>query len=47
MTIGTTIGSCIPYLWGSYFSFSSIFLSAAGGVLGIWGGYALAKYTGA
>ena len=38
--IGSTIGSLIPDLWGaSMLSFSSIFLSGVGGILGIYVGY--------
>jgi len=40
--IGSTIGSYIPVLWGgSLFSFSSIFLSALGAIIGIYIGYRL------
>ncbi len=36
MLVGSTIGSFIPNLWGAdVFSFSSLFLGAAGGILGI------------
>ena len=42
MTIGSVIGSYIPVLWGSGFlSFSSVILSAVGGIAGIWLGYKL------
>lgn len=35
--VGATSGSYLPLLWGgSYFSFSSIFCSAVGALLGIW-----------
>ncbi len=35
--IGSTIGGFIPELWGAgIFSFSSVFGSAIGGLLGIW-----------
>ncbi|MGC9603159.1 MAG: hypothetical protein ABSF47_01665 [Minisyncoccia bacterium] len=38
--IGSTIGSFIPELWGSdVLSFSSIILSALGGLAGIWIGF--------
>lgn len=37
MTIGATLGGYVPLLWGeSYFSFSSILLSALGAIAGIW-----------
>ena len=42
MTIGLFVGSSIPLLWGaSEFSFSSIILSALGGLVGIWIGFKL------
>ncbi len=35
--VGSTIGGYVPLLWGAdLFSFSSIFFSAAGALLGIW-----------
>jgi len=38
--IGSSIGSAIPYLWGSDpFSISAILASSVGGLLGIWAGY--------
>jgi len=38
--VGSSIGSFLPELWGAdLFSLSSIFLSALGGILGIWLGY--------
>jgi len=34
--VGSTVGSFIPTLWGAdFFSFSSVILSAIGGILGI------------
>jgi hypothetical protein len=40
MTIGASIGGYIPIAWGaSTLSYQSIFLSAVGGLLGIWYGY--------
>ena len=42
MTIGSTIGSFVPILWGaSVFSFSSIIFSFIGGVAGIWAAWRL------
>ncbi len=42
--IGSTVGSFIPKLWGSgVLSFSSILLSAIGGILGVWLGFRLAE----
>ena len=47
MAIGTTIGGAIPFLWTlNPLSFSSIILTAVGGLLGIYLGYKYAKYTG-
>jgi len=44
MAIGSTIGGYIPTLWGSgFFSFSSVILTAVGGILGIWLGYRLSN----
>jgi hypothetical protein len=40
--LGSTIGSYIPALWGAnVFSFSSLFLGAAGAILGIYLGFKL------
>lgn len=40
---GSAIGSFVPELWGAgVFSFSSILMSAAGGILGIWLAFRLA-----
>lgn len=37
MTVGSMIGSFIPILWGaSFLSYTSLILSAVGGMLGIW-----------
>lgn len=47
MAIGSTLGGFIPLLWNSsVFSFSSIILTAVGGVAGIWGGMQLARFLG-
>ncbi len=44
---GSTIGSYIPVLWGgSLLSFSSIFFSVIGGIVGVWLGYRVSKYLG-
>jgi hypothetical protein len=44
MIIGTTIGGFLPSLWGAdMFSLSSVFLSAAGGVVGIIIGYKMSN----
>ena len=38
--VGSTIGGFVPELWGAgAFSFSSLLLSAAGGILGIYLAY--------
>ncbi|MES2225475.1 MAG: hypothetical protein V4480_01565 [Patescibacteria group bacterium] len=40
LVVGSTIGGFIPNLWGAgVLSFSSIFLSAIGGMAGIWVAY--------
>ena len=42
MIVGSTLGGFIPLLWGSDFlSFSSIILTAVGGIAGIWLGFKL------
>ncbi|MDE1975273.1 MAG: hypothetical protein KGI49_02050 [Patescibacteria group bacterium] len=42
--VGGTIGGYIPALWGgSIFGFSSIILSAIGGLAGIWAGWKLSQ----
>ena len=42
MTIGSTIGSFLPTMWGdNLFSMSSIVLSVVGGLAGVWFGYKL------
>ena len=42
--IGSTIGGFLPTLWGaSFLSFSSIILTAVGGILGIWVGFKLSN----
>lgn len=44
--LGSTVGSLIPALWGgsALVSFSSIFLSAVGGIVGIWAGWKMSEY---
>jgi hypothetical protein len=40
VVVGSTLGGFLPNLWGgSLFSFSGLFCSTAGGLLGIWIGY--------
>ena len=44
MAIGSAIGGYIPLLWGdSAFSFTSIVLTAVGGIAGIWAGFRLSR----
>ncbi len=44
MFVGGVLGGYVPLLWGaSVFSMSSIFLSAAGALLGIWIGFRLTR----
>jgi len=45
--IGSTIGGFLPALWGgSVLSFSSVILTAVGGIVGIWAGVQVARYMG-
>ena len=45
MFVGSTIGGLIPELWGEGFlSFSSIILTAVGGIIGIWAGFKISNY---
>ena len=45
MTVGSTVGAYVPALWGgSLLSYSSIFISAAGGIAGIYVGFKLKDY---
>lgn len=42
--VGSTLGSLVPLLWGDgVFSFSSIFFSAVGAIVGIYYGYKLSN----
>lgn len=42
VTVGSTLGSLVPSLWGAGFlSFSSVLLTAVGGFTGLWFGYKL------
>lgn len=44
MVIGSAIGGYVPVLWGgSVFSLTSVFLTAVGGVAGIWAGFKLSR----
>ncbi len=45
MSIGSTVGAYVPALWGgSLLSVSSIFLSAVGGIVGIFLGFKLKDF---
>lgn len=40
LTVGSGVGGYLPVLWGGdLISFSSVLLSAVGGIIGIWLGY--------
>ncbi|CAN5712561.1 hypothetical protein BH11PAT2_BH11PAT2_08890 [soil metagenome] len=44
LLVGSTIGGFIPDLWGAgLFTFSSIILSAVGGMIGIYIGWKIAS----
>jgi hypothetical protein len=44
MVFGSTLGSCIPLLWGgSCFSFMAVVLGGIGGMAGIWFGVRLSR----
>ena len=44
MILGSSLGGFLPLLWGgSELSFSSIFLTAIGGLLGIYVGYKVSR----
>jgi hypothetical protein len=45
MAIGSSVGGFIPMLWGdSALSMSSLFLSAIGGIAGIYVGFKISRY---
>ncbi len=45
MMIGSTIGGYLPTLFGAgLISFSSVFFSGVGAILGIWIGYKLSDF---
>lgn len=45
MTVGSVIGGYIPTLWGdSFISFTSVILTAIGGIIGIYLGFKLSEY---
>lgn len=44
MFVGSAVGGYAPSLWGvSSFSFTSIFWSAIGALIGIWAGFKLSN----
>jgi hypothetical protein len=44
MICGSTLGSCLPLLWGgSCLSLAAVLLGGAGGIAGIWAGYRLSR----
>ncbi|MDO8471162.1 MAG: hypothetical protein Q7S49_00935 [bacterium] len=44
MFVGSALGGYVPLLWGgSLFSFTSVILTAAGGVLGIYFGFKISN----
>lgn len=44
LTVGSAVGGYLPVLWGAdLISFSSVILSAVGGIAGIWVGYRLGE----
>jgi hypothetical protein len=43
--LGSAIGGYLPILWGGgLLSFTSIILSALGGIVGIWVGFKVSRY---
>ncbi len=45
VAVGSAIGGYLPLLWGgNLFSFTSIILTAVGGIAGIWVGYKLGDW---
>ncbi len=47
MIVGSTFGGFIPYLWDQNgFDLTFVLLGTAGGFLGIYCGFKLAKYFG-
>ena len=44
MFVGSSVGGFMPTLWGaSFLSFTSVFLTAVGGIVGIWLGLKLSN----
>jgi uncharacterized protein YcfJ len=45
LAIGSSVGGFVPMLWGAgAFSMSSLFLSAIGGIAGIYAGFKISRY---
>ncbi len=44
LTVGSTLGSSVPMLWGGgWLSMSSVLLGMIGGLIGIWAGYKISR----
>jgi hypothetical protein len=44
LTVGSTLGSSVPMLWGGdWLSMWSVLLGGIGGLVGIWAGYKLSR----
>ena len=44
LVVGSTVGSCIPSLWGAGgMSMASVLVGAIGGLVGIWAGYKISR----
>jgi hypothetical protein len=44
LTVGSAVGGYLPALWGGdLISFSSLILSTAGGIAGIWLGFCFSE----
>jgi hypothetical protein len=44
LVVGSTIGGCVPMLWGAGgLSIASVLFGAIGGLLGIWAGYKISR----
>jgi hypothetical protein len=45
LAIGSTVGSCLPMLWGgSLAGMSSVLWGAVGGIAGLYGGFKMGQY---
>jgi hypothetical protein len=44
LVVGSTLGSCVPALWGDGgMSIASVVVGAVGGLLGIWAGFKISR----